>query len=485
MPETNSQNVYIEGVKPFLPVSDEMFYYKMPFSSVLSDEDARAYNDIVNKPKSYGFQGDVDNMKNGETRAPRDTMFRDFRTMKTLDPHEDKNGKLYYTYPKDSKIVARRTSRFNEDEKPSYVVIDGDIPLEDKYKYDYSLAAVNDKNVVSDKNFMDEGYIENVIFKDPLAKKNPVDRSLPKRSLSLSENERTISEGNRIPDSEVTNLFSHQYGNGAADTVRFLGRNLGYEENNLNELFERAGVEGGLSGLNMKTLNEVTLKAGKLVRDGILSTEEYKFINDANKLFYGWSGLESYGNLVPTSIIKSDIDFHKKNYRPNVLLERDVPLMDIRTGEPVRDQNGNIVYRKQTYNPILNNTSHSFAHGGSMSRKAAEATRGNARLVKKREEDDDDAYFQDTPRGGSDIDTLAVRVMRGELGTGEQLRRNLGTKYQAVQRRVKQLRASQGGMMGDDVDEFADDELSENAFANGGRLSRITRPNDKRYEIYF
>lgn len=120
-----------------------------------------------------------------------------------------------------------------------------------------------------------------------------------------------------------------------------------------------------------------------------------------------------------------------------------------------------------------------------MSRKASEATRGNARLVRKREEDDDDAYFQDTPRGGSDIDTLAVRVMRGELGTGEQLRRNLGTKYQAVQRRVKQLRASQGGMMGDDVDEFADDELSENAFANGGRLSRITRPNDKRYEIYF
>lgn len=294
--------------------------------------------------------------------------------------------------------------------------------------------------------------------------KNVIDTELePDWNFRLKESE--IGNDNyRIAESDYDNKRMHDLDEG----LRYIFNDVGIG----NDTLIRAGITGGYDGLDLGTA-EVLLG----IQDNTnLSKDEKIAIQNALDLFYGQMNTAQTQDVI-ADMVKQGAANHNQYYNPQIALE-----------ESYKDSQGNIVWRPSTRkfsNGGRLNTSNRFANGGRMSRKASEATRGNARLVKKREEDDDDAYFQDTPRGGSDIDTLAVRVMRGELGTGEQLRRNLGTKYQAVQRRVKQLRASQGGMMGDDVDEFSDDELSENAFANGGRLSRITRPNDKRYEIYF
>ena len=288
-----------------------------------------------------------------------------------------------------------------------------------------------------------------------------------------------IKAGNvKIPDSQYGNLRAHQLD---AALARVLERH-GISD----DILQKAGIKGGYNGLtinSLPTLYSLGANTENPYYQGAIPKEDAEKIKNA---IYSFLAIDSTKQNIQKrrDEVNRAVDFYNQYYDPNV--QYHLPYKNLDTGEiTYMDSDGNYPDLNSFANGGRINTSNRFANGGRMSRKASEATRGNARLVRKREEDDDDAYFQDTPRGGSDIDTLAVRVMRGELGTGEQLRRNLGTKYQAVQRRVKQLRASQGGMMGDDVDEFADDELSENAFANGGRLSRITRPNDKRYEIYF
>ena len=460
-------NFPLESIRPYLPTPqgsieyDERLSPRAPISSYVpsaaevlipnnlegSFQDDKAKSLLSGSPRSFAGAFDArDKLK--------DTRLK-IKNYDGNNYHSPLVDRYSFVHPKSS-IWARLTSRTDPNAKTIYRKIDDATRPKDLIGYDAVLVAASpnatEKNIAS---FFPDGMY---------GTKNVIDTELePDWNFRLKESE--IGNDNyRIAESDYDNKRMHDLDEG----LRYIFNDVGIG----NDTLIRAGITGGYDGLDLGTA-EVLLG----IQDNTnLSKDEKIAIQNALDLFYGQMNTAQTQDVI-ADMVKQGAANHNQYYNPQIALE-----------ESYKDSQGNIVWRPSTRkfsNGGRLNTSNRFANGGRMSRKASEATRGNARLVKKREEDDDDAYFQDTPRGGSDIDTLAVRVMRGELGTGEQLRRNLGTKYQAVQRRVKQLRASQGGMMGDDVDEFSDDELSENAFANGGRLSRITRPNDKRYEIYF
>lgn len=357
-----------------------------------------------------------------------------------------------------NELWSKRVKKYAVPEQTDYIKITEDTNPEDINDYWHTFAVV--------KPGMSAKEVQKQVFNagNGLQTANYVETPIPNFEFPLEKEDFRYGDG-YLPESMADIVRARKLDAGLRKTAI----DMGFSDRELRKI----GIDG-VNGLNLRTLDYLVNNIDAIKKANPALSEKLGYL--AN-IFYG-------GDLNTESH-----NWTKKNQpqKNGAALGNGYIRVD-NNGTPV-DNYGNSIVETSTTNSFSNggriNTSNRFANGGRMSRKESEATRGNARLVRKREEDDDDAYFQDTPRGGSDIDTLAVRVMRGELGTGEQLRRNLGTKYQAVQRRVKQLRASQGGMMGDDVDEFADDELSENAFANGGRLSRITRPNDKRYEIYF
>ena len=259
-----------------------------------------------------------------------------------------------------------------------------------------------------------------------------------------------IKAGNvKIPDSQYGNLRAHQLD---AALARVLERH-GISD----DILQKAGIKGGYNGLtinSLPTLYSLGANTENPYYQGAIPKEDAEKIKNA---IYSFLAIDSTKQNIQKrrDEVNRAVDFYNQYYDPNV--QYHLPYKNLETGEIVyRDSDGNY--------PDFN----SFANGGRIRSKPKGGSRRDAVLVEKRDDNDEE----------TSIDSLARRVMRGEFGQGEEVKRRLGARYTDVIRRVKEMsRGAQGGE--------EDDESPESIYAYGGRLSRITRPNDKRYEIYF
>lgn len=467
-PRLEREDVALRSIQPVLPVSDAWAWLPEELQRTSPDYVPQEIQDLYNKNTWESTPQKTFNLlKSRRLYVPPDLVQSLHKNL--LIAERDEKGKLTgrYYYNPDVPLWAQEADTKTGDSKYYEITEDNVDKVLDPGTLQYSLAEPV-LNWKTGKYDYVNPFTYDSIYGDYYGARLEHSIELPKSKVGMEfNNPNGIQVGNyKILPEQYENLRAHQMDASLKEAYKKYGIN--------DDMLRQVGVQNGFDGL---TLDSIRTIKNNIDTSG-LSLSAKRAFDNANADFFGINRIKhTPGEAV--DIQNPVINRRNKFYGPIKYANK---YRDVRTGEEKYMADGGDINTTSTFRLKEDN---SFANGGRMSRKSSEATRGNARLVRKREEDDDDAYFQDTPRGGSDIDTLAVRVMRGEMGTGEQLRRNLGTKYQAVQRRVKQLRASQGGMMEDDVDEFSDDELSENAFANGGRLSRITRPNDKRYEIYF